>query len=129
MPICKEELDNTVSAGGTVTLQELSIEPGCWRATESSENVLACFHAAACLGGVTGTAGYCLEGYEGPCECYARLTTVENMLLRVQSRCRQDNGQARSTSGHGKDALFRGLKYVCSILCKQSRTVKPQNAT
>jgi len=68
VPTCKEQLDHTSSAGGTVTLETVSINPGYWRATKTSEDVIACFHADACLGGVTGAAGYCLEGYEGPCE-------------------------------------------------------------
>ena len=48
-------------------MEELQINPGYWRATNSSEDVLACYHADACLGGVTGTPGYCREGHEGPC--------------------------------------------------------------
>lgn len=52
--------------GGTNTLKELRIEPGYWQATESSEVVLPCFHTDACLGGLTGAACYCREGYEGP---------------------------------------------------------------
>ena len=68
VPTCTDELDHTSSGGGTVTLEQLAIDPGYWRATASSEDVLACYHADACLGGVTGTAGYCREGYEGPCE-------------------------------------------------------------
>ena len=70
VPSCAEALDHTSSAGGTVTLEMLSIDPGYWRVTEYSEDVLACYNADACLGGVTGTDGYCLEGYEGPCECF-----------------------------------------------------------
>ena len=68
VPTCTEEMEHTSSAGGTTTLETLSIEPGYWRATASSLDVLACFHADACLGGATGTSGYCLEGYEGPCK-------------------------------------------------------------
>ncbi len=68
MPTCRGQLDHTVSTGGTDTLSELRIDPGYWRATESSEVVLACYHRDACLGGLTGAAGYCREGYEGPCE-------------------------------------------------------------
>lgn len=63
-------MDHSNSSGGTVTLETLSIEPGYWRATASSTEIVPCYHADACLGGVTGTAGYCLEGYEGPCEWF-----------------------------------------------------------
>eukprot|EP00752_Nemacystus_decipiens_P013054 g11547.t1 len=65
-PICTEVISHTTSAEGKTTLEELSVEPGYWRATNSSETVLACHHADACLGGKTGTSDYCLEGYEGP---------------------------------------------------------------
>lgn len=67
---CAEAMDHSNSSGGTGTLEMLLIESGYWRATPSSPYVLECYHAAACLGGVTGAAGYCLEGYEGPCECF-----------------------------------------------------------
>lgn len=51
-----------------MTLDKLFIEPGYWRATAFSTDILQCYNADACRGGVTGSAGYCLEGYEGPCE-------------------------------------------------------------
>ncbi|CAM9152222.1 unnamed protein product [Ectocarpus fasciculatus] len=65
-PICTEVMDHSTSDGGNVTLQTLSIDRGFWRANTSSTEVLACYHADACLGGVTGASGYCEEGYEGP---------------------------------------------------------------
>lgn len=67
-PTCSDVLEHSTSKGGLVTLENLLIDPGYWRATVSSEVVLACYNADACLGGVTGATGYCLEGYEGPCE-------------------------------------------------------------
>lgn len=67
-PICTEVIAHSTSSGDKTTLETLSIERGHWRATSSSETVLACYHAEACLGGVTGTPDYCLEGYEGPCK-------------------------------------------------------------
>eukprot|EP00903_Cladosiphon_okamuranus_P021507 g19772.t1 len=66
VPVCKGAIDHSTSSGGTVTLQTLSIDPGYWRATASSEDILACYNADACLGGISGTIDYCLEGYEGP---------------------------------------------------------------
>lgn len=68
VPTCTSELEHSTSPGGNVTLETLSIEPGYWRATASSEGVFECYNPDACLGGVTGVAGYCREGYEGPCE-------------------------------------------------------------
>ncbi|CAN0042723.1 unnamed protein product [Ectocarpus fasciculatus] len=65
-PVCSEVMAHSTSAGGNTTLQQVSIDRGYWRATSLSEEVLACFQADACLGGMTGTSGYCLEGYEGP---------------------------------------------------------------
>eukprot|EP00904_Undaria_pinnatifida_P004259 jgi/Undpi1/13834/HiC_scaffold_9.g03485.m1 len=65
-PTCREVMDHTTSDGGNVTLRELSVNKGYWRATPTSPEVLACYNADACLGGVTGTSSYCLDGYEGP---------------------------------------------------------------
>lgn len=67
VPTCAEVMEHATSDGGNITIEALSIDSGYWRANESSEEVLACYHAEACLGGVTATSGYCLEGYEGPC--------------------------------------------------------------
>ncbi|CAM9655567.1 unnamed protein product [Ectocarpus fasciculatus] len=66
VPTCSDVMDHGASTGGNVTLETLSIDRGYWRATSSSKEILACYNADACLGGVTGTAGYCLESYEGP---------------------------------------------------------------
>eukprot|EP00903_Cladosiphon_okamuranus_P018661 g17175.t2 len=66
VPMCMAVMQHVFSDGGTDTLEVLSIERGYWRATPSSEDILACYNVDACLGGVTGTSGYCLEGYEGP---------------------------------------------------------------
>lgn len=60
-------MPHATSAGGAATVRTVSIDPGFWRATPFSEEVLACYNPDACLGGVTGTAGFCLEGYSGPC--------------------------------------------------------------
>ncbi|CAB1103783.1 unnamed protein product [Ectocarpus sp. CCAP 1310/34] len=69
VPACTEVMEHATSDGGNITLEALSIDSGYWRATESSEDILACYHPEACLGGVTATSGYRLEGYEGPCAC------------------------------------------------------------
>ena len=67
-PVCEDVMHHATSPGGTDTLDMISIEPGYWRATPFSTEVLPCYHAEACLGGVTGTLEYCLKGNEGPCE-------------------------------------------------------------
>ncbi|CAN0474599.1 unnamed protein product, partial [Ectocarpus sp. 12 AP-2014] len=59
-PTCTDVMEHVTSAGGTVTLEDLPVERGYWRASPSSEEVFACYNADACLGGVTGRAGYCL---------------------------------------------------------------------
>lgn len=70
VPTCAEVMAHSESAGGNTTVATVLIHPGYWRATTFSLliDVSACYHADACLGGVTGRAGYCREGYEGPCE-------------------------------------------------------------
>ncbi|CAM9682647.1 unnamed protein product, partial [Laminaria digitata] len=55
-----------ISRGGNVTLENISVNQGFWRATSSSREVLQCYNENACIGGVTGSPGYCEEGYEGP---------------------------------------------------------------
>lgn len=67
-PTCTVVMAHAFSAGGTDTLEMLSIERRFWRSTPSSKMILACYNADACLGGVTGAPGYCREGYEGPCK-------------------------------------------------------------
>ena len=67
-PVCAETMENSYSPGGLTTLDLVSINPGYWRATAFSEEVLACYNADACLGGLTGAPDFCLDGYEGPCK-------------------------------------------------------------
>ena len=74
-PICLEKLEHSNSMGGNTTLESLLIEPGYWRATNTSTDILACYNTGACLGGLTGEQDFCAEGYEGPCEY------EENLLL------------------------------------------------
>ncbi|CAM9429038.1 unnamed protein product [Ectocarpus fasciculatus] len=66
VPTCTDLLEHSTSSDGRDTIETLSIQGGYWRATTTGTEVLACYHADACLGGATGTSGYCLEGYEGP---------------------------------------------------------------
>lgn len=69
MPTCSATLKNSESPGGyTTTIQDLSINSGYWRATNTSENVLTCYNVNSCKGGLTSAPEYCREGYEGPCK-------------------------------------------------------------
>ena len=65
---CSNELEHTTATGPVNTLETLSIDKGYWRATNASSDILACFNKAACLGGQTGSATFCDDGYMGPCE-------------------------------------------------------------
>ncbi|CAN0423513.1 unnamed protein product, partial [Ascophyllum nodosum] len=65
-PVCTEVFDHADRQSGTATLETLVLEPGYWRATNTSRQVLACFNDHACLGGLTSHPGYCSPGYEGP---------------------------------------------------------------
>lgn len=69
VPKCSGVMDHASSTGGNITMESLSIERGYWRATMTTTDILECHNADACLGGVTESSGYCLESYEGPCEC------------------------------------------------------------
>lgn len=61
-------VEHAYSTGGVITVEELVIQEGYWRATETSMNVLECYNRGSCLGGVG--SGDCSLGYEGPCELY-----------------------------------------------------------
>ncbi|CAN0499411.1 unnamed protein product, partial [Scytosiphon promiscuus] len=50
------------------TLETLSIDKGYWRATSSSDTILACYNTDACAGGQTETEAFCNAGYSGACE-------------------------------------------------------------
>lgn len=66
-PICEAPLEHTTAEQEGVTLETLSIARGFWRATNKSENILACFNTDACIGGVP-LDGYCAQGYTESCE-------------------------------------------------------------
>ncbi|CAN0424171.1 unnamed protein product, partial [Ectocarpus fasciculatus] len=63
VPTCTITPSHAQSTGDTI--ETLSIDPGYWRATPFSTIILACHNSDACLGGETGAADYCDEGYEG----------------------------------------------------------------
>lgn len=68
VPTCTETLENTRSDGANTSIEDIRIDPGYWRATTTTKTILACYNADACLGGITGEAGYCRKGYYGPCK-------------------------------------------------------------
>lgn len=81
-PLCTSAIDNSESLGGQNTIEMLLIDDGYWRATNISEEILECYNQDACLGGVTGSADYCAEGYEGPCE--AEKSMQSSLLQRYK---------------------------------------------
>lgn len=85
IPVCRGQIEHTVSAGGNTTLENLWIEPGFWRASNSSELILSCYNEDACLGGTTKEDGYCQDGYEGPCErrCLQSFDTIRGHAART----------------------------------------------
>ncbi|CAN0034835.1 unnamed protein product, partial [Scytosiphon promiscuus] len=105
VPSCTPVLDHSSSGGGSTTIATLSIDPGHWRATASSNDILACYHADACLGGVTGRAGYCSEGYKGP---YCSVCS-DGYTQELNFACRKCSG---STSGIVIVAVL-----VAAVLC------------
>ena len=70
MPTCSAALDHTSAGESGVSLEELEIDKGYWRATNTSKSVLECYNTEACKGGKSGAPGYCDTGYAvmGPCE-------------------------------------------------------------
>ena len=67
-PMCLEEVEHSTAEGGKLTVEFLVIDPGYWRATTKSLEILECYNTEACLGGVTGREGFCKIGHEGPCQ-------------------------------------------------------------
>ena len=59
-------VEHASSSGGLSTVEDLILDEGYWRATNTSTNVKECFNADACPGGLT--TGVCNSGYRGPCE-------------------------------------------------------------
>lgn len=55
-------------------LQSLHLDPGYWRSSFFSKEILECYEATACIGGggegVTNVDSYCGDAYTGPCECW-----------------------------------------------------------
>lgn len=80
MPTCATMFPHANSKSGTVTIEGVVVDRGYWRANNKSDNVLSCYNADACLGGLTGDPGYCSDGYEGPCELPA-MTRFTRLLL------------------------------------------------
>ncbi|CAN0450046.1 unnamed protein product, partial [Scytosiphon promiscuus] len=46
-------------------MKDLEIDAGFWRSSPTSKKILECPNDA-CTGGITGAAGYCEDGYDGP---------------------------------------------------------------
>eukprot|EP00903_Cladosiphon_okamuranus_P005767 g5717.t2 len=114
-PICKEVMTHSTSSGGKTTLEDLSLERGYWRATNSSEVVLACYNEDACLGGQTGASEYCLEGYEGPyCAICSEGYTAQ--LGFVCSKC------SSSTAGVALAVVLAVVALVAAVAVESYAT-------
>ena len=90
VPTCTETLDHTESTGGNTTLDKISVVQGFWRATSTSREVLQCHNEDSCIGGVTGSSGYCEEGYEGP-YCSICSDGYSEHLSFSCRKCSEDN--------------------------------------
>ena len=67
-PACEAPLEHTTAIDPGTILETLNINEGFWRATNKSDNILACYNPDACSGGQTGADDFCAPGYKGPCE-------------------------------------------------------------
>jgi len=84
-------VENAESVGGVVTVKDLVINEGYWRATSESTNILKCYNPEACPGGVT--SGRCSTGYQGPCETkrasrgvdYSHLSPIYIVWVNIKS--------------------------------------------
>ena len=64
---------NTGTAG--TTLQTLELEPGYYRTSETSPNILECHREEACVGG-SDASQYCASGYRDACKQPAHVISV-----------------------------------------------------
>ena len=78
---CAAPLEHTVAEEPGVTLETLKIEPGYWRTSNESDNILACYNAVACVGGGAGAETLCAPGYKGPCEAGFKSHALSRRLL------------------------------------------------
>ncbi|CAM9570296.1 unnamed protein product, partial [Ectocarpus sp. 6 AP-2014] len=92
----------------------LSIAPRYWRATDTSDNILACYNPDACSGGVTGSERFCASGYNGS-YCAVCETGYSPSLGHTCTRC-------SSSRRHGMvaTAVIVGLAAVVAVatICK-----------
>ena len=70
-------VDSKGSAGAT--LQTLDLEPGYYRTSETSRNVLECHREEACVGG-SNASQYCAPGYQDACK-YPSLTPHSGLVV------------------------------------------------
>lgn len=61
---CEPLLEHTSSDDPSGDLQSLKVDEGYWRESVTSREILECYEATACSGGI---GHYCAGGYEGPC--------------------------------------------------------------
>ncbi|CAN0460501.1 unnamed protein product, partial [Ectocarpus sp. 12 AP-2014] len=115
VPTCSDVMDHGTSTGGNVTLETLSIDPGYWRATPSSKEILPCYNADACLGGVTDAAGYCLESYEGP-YCSICSDGYASNLGYTCSKCFSRSGGIVFAVGMAVLAVFVAVVVIMYIM-------------
>ena len=111
-PVCFIVLDHSKSIGGQTTLEDISIEDGFWRATTTSKEILQCHNEDACLGGVTGSEGYCEVGYEGP-YCSICSEGYSESLSFSCRKCSEDSSDAILTS---LIVSFVGLGSICILV-------------
>ncbi|CAN0337700.1 unnamed protein product, partial [Ectocarpus sp. 12 AP-2014] len=93
VPICFEQIKHTRSEGGNTTLQTLEVNPGYWRAVDTSPHTLACYNEGACRGGLTSSSEFCKEGYEGP-YCSICSTDYTMAMAFTCTKCMDSDGSA-----------------------------------
>ena len=74
-------------------METLEIDKGYWRATNTSTLVLPCYNTEACVGGITGSPGYCDDGYDGPCEwlvCLYQVVAINRDVCGVTALSTSD---------------------------------------
>lgn len=82
---CEPVPTHTYSDAPGGNLQSLGLDPGYWRSSIYSKEILECYGATACIGG--GTRGiasadsYCGDAYTGPCECWHPSTVLDGALV------------------------------------------------
>ena len=87
-----------------MTVMNMELEPGFWRATKSSKEVLPCLNEDHCKGGAE-PSELCSEGYEGPM-CAVCMGDYAATGSGADMQCKECTGSATATVAAGASVFI-----------------------